>query len=55
MINLKKKSSIVIISTGYSKDEGNSSVLKIVESFANSNKMNFVSKFLVDAFSQCYT
>jgi multimeric flavodoxin WrbA len=46
---------LVIISTGYSKDEENSQVLKIVEYFAKSNKMNVVSKFLVGAFSQCYT
>eukprot|EP01155_Anaeramoeba_flamelloides_P047165 Anaeramoba_flamelloidesc40205_g1_i1.p1 GENE.c40205_g1_i1~~c40205_g1_i1.p1 ORF type:complete len:215 (-),score=10.03 c40205_g1_i1:792-1436(-) len=46
---------LVIISTGYSNDEENSQVLKIVEYFAKSNKMNVVSKFLVGAFSQCYT
>ncbi len=46
---------IVIISTGYSKDEENNNVLKIVKSFAESNKMNVVSKFLVGAYSQCYT
>ena len=46
---------IVIISTGYSKDEENSQVLKIVEYFAKNNKMNVISKFLVGAFSQCYT
>ncbi|MDY0235416.1 MAG: flavodoxin family protein [Gudongella sp.] len=45
----------VIVSTGYSADEENSQVLKIVENFLVSNKMNIVSKFLVGAFSQCYT
>ena len=50
-----KDKPVVIISTGYSKDEENSLVLKIVESFANNNKMNVVSKFLVDGYSQCYT
>lgn len=52
---LLKNKPIVIISTGYSADEENSHVLKIVESFANSNKMNVVTKFLVGAFSQCYS
>jgi len=46
---------IVILSTGYSSDEENSQVLNIVEHFANSNRMNVVSKFLVGAFSQCYS
>lgn len=46
---------IVILSTGYSKDEENSQVLKLVEHFANMNKMKVVSKFLVGAYSQCYS
>lgn len=46
---------IIILSTGYSKDEENSQVLKLVEYFALSNKMKVSSKFLVDGFSQCYT
>ncbi|WP_372715106.1 flavodoxin family protein [Ilyobacter sp.] len=50
-----KDKPVVIISTGYSKDEENSQVLKIVEYFTKSNKMNVVSKFLVGAYSQCYT
>jgi multimeric flavodoxin WrbA len=52
---LLKNKPLVIISTGYSKDEENSQVLKIVEYFAESNKMNVISKFLVGAYSQCYT
>ncbi len=50
-----KDKPIVILSTGYSKDEDNSQVLKIVEHFARQNKMKVVSKFLVGAFSQCYS
>lgn len=50
-----KNKPVVIISTGYSKDEENSQVLKIVEHFAKHNKLNVVSKFLVGGFSQCYT
>ena len=34
-----KDKPIVILSTGYSKDEENSQVLNIVEHFANKNKM----------------
>jgi len=52
---LLKNKPLVIISTGYSKDEENSQVLKIVEYFGKSNKMNVISKFLVGAYSQCYT
>ncbi|WP_461206797.1 flavodoxin family protein [Clostridium sp. DL1XJH146] len=52
---LLKDKPIIILSTGYSADEENSQVLKIVENFAENNKMNVVSKFLVGAFSQCYT
>ncbi|AFV04071.1 MULTISPECIES: flavodoxin family protein [Eubacteriales] len=50
-----KDKPIVILSTGYSKDEENSQVLNIVEHFANKNKMKVISKFLVGAFSQCYS
>lgn len=46
---------IVILSTGYSKDEENSQVLKLVNHFAYMNKMKVVSKFLVGAYSQCYS
>jgi multimeric flavodoxin WrbA len=52
---LLKNKPVVILSTGYSADEENSQVLKIVEYFADQNKMNTVSKFLVGAFSQCYS
>lgn len=52
---LLKDKPAVIISTGYSQDEENSQVLKIIEYFLKSNKMNVVSKFLVGAYSQCYT
>ena len=51
---LKDKPS-VIFSTGYSSDEENSQVLKIVEHFMVMNKINTVSRFLVGAYSQCYT
>jgi len=46
---------MVILSTGYSKDESNDQVLKIVEQFALKNNMYVVSKFLVNAYSQCFT
>jgi len=52
---LLKDKPVVIISTGYSKDEENNPVLKIVEHFINSNHMDVVSKFLVGGYSQCYT
>jgi len=52
---LLKDKPVVIISTGYSKDEENSMVLKIVEHIANTNKTDVVSKFLVGGYSQCYT
>jgi len=52
---LLKDKPAVILSTGYSADEENSNVLKIVEQFLIKNKMNIVSKFLVGAYSQCYT
>lgn len=45
----------VVLSTGYSSDEENSPVLRIVEQFMVYNKVNTVSKFLVAAYSQCYT
>ena len=45
----------VVLSTGYSSDEENSPVLRIVEKFMVNNKVNTVSKFLVAAYSQCYT
>ncbi len=51
---LKDKLSVVL-STGYSFDEENSQVLKIVEHFMTMNKMNTVAKFLVGAYSQCYS
>lgn len=51
---LLKNKPIVILSTGYSKDEENSQTLKLVEYFALSNRMNVVKKFLVGAYSQCY-
>jgi multimeric flavodoxin WrbA len=54
VFSLKDKPAI-ILSTGYSADEEKSQVLKIVEHFLDTNKMNIVSKFLVGAFSQCYT
>lgn len=46
---------IVILSTGYSKDEENNQVLKLVDHFAYMNKMKVVSKFLVGGYSQCYS
>ncbi len=52
---LLKDKPIVILSTGYSKQESSSQVLAIAEHFAQSNHMNVISKFLVNAFSQCYT
>ena len=52
---LLKNKPVVILSTGYSADEENSQVLKIVENFVDKNNMNTVSKFLVGAFSQCYS
>lgn len=52
---LMRDKPIVVFSTGYSADEENSQVLKIAEHFAVMNKMRTVSKFLVGAFSQCYT
>lgn len=52
---LLKDKPIVILSTGYSKDEENSQVLKLVEHFAYMNKMKVVSKFLVGGYSQCYS
>ena len=52
---LLKDKPAVILSAGYSTDEENSPVLKIVEHFLLRNKMNVVYKFLVGAFSQCYT
>ena len=42
-------------STGYSADEENSQVLKILDHFVLMNKAKRVSRFLVGAFSQCYT
>ena len=45
----------VIFSTGYSADEENSQVLKILDHFMYMNKMLVASKFLVGAFSQCYS
>ncbi|WP_372754243.1 flavodoxin family protein [Labilibaculum sp.] len=51
---LKDKPSI-IFSTGYSSDEENNQVLKIVDHFLMMNNMKVISKFLVGAFSQCYT
>lgn len=50
-----QKKPVVILSTGYSSDVERSQVLNIVEHFANSNRMNVVSKFLVGAYSQCYS
>lgn len=44
---------VVIFSTGYSADEENSQVLKILDHFMFMNKMRVASKFLVGAFSQC--
>ncbi len=52
---LLKDKPAVIISAAYSGDDENSQVLKIVENFFISNKINIVSKFVVGAFSQCYT
>lgn len=52
---LLKDKPVVIFSTGYSVDEENSQVLNIAEYFMIKNKMNVVSKFIVGAFSQCYT
>lgn len=52
---LLKDKPIVILSTGYSKDEENNQVLNLVEHFAYMNKMKVVSKFLVGAYSQCYS
>ncbi|MBB1078065.1 flavodoxin family protein [Rhodoferax sp. 4810] len=51
---LKDKLSVVL-STGYSSDVQNSQVLKIVDHFMNMNKINTVAKFLVGAYSQCYS
>lgn len=45
----------VLLSTGYSKDEENSQVLKIANHFMVMNKMPVASRFLVGAFSQCYS
>lgn len=45
----------VILSTGYASDEENSQVLKVVENFIIKNNMKTVSKFLVGAYSQCYS
>ncbi|MRT92631.1 flavodoxin family protein [Ancylomarina sp. 16SWW S1-10-2] len=52
---LLKDKPAVIFSTGYATDEENSQVLKIVDHFLVMNKMKVISKFLVGAFSQCYT
>lgn len=52
---LLKDKPAVIFSTGYSADEENSQVLKIVNHFMVMNKIPVVSRFLVGAFSQCYT
>ena len=52
---LLKDKPAVIFSTGYSSDAENSQVLKIVDHFLMMNKMKVQSKFLVGAFSQCYT
>lgn len=52
---LLKDKPAVIFATAYSIDEENSQVLKIVEKFMISNKVNTVSKFLIGAYSQCYT
>ncbi|MFT5699882.1 MAG: multimeric flavodoxin WrbA [Desulforhopalus sp.] len=52
---LLKDKPVVILSTGYSSDEKNSQVLKIVEHFMVMNKMNTMSKFLVGGYSQCYS
>ncbi len=46
---------VVFFSTGYSNDEENNQVLKIVGNFMEKNKVQVVSKFLVGAFSQCYS
>lgn len=54
VFSLKDKP-IVILSTGYSKDEEKSQVLNLVEHFAKVNKMKVISKFLVGAYSQCYS
>jgi multimeric flavodoxin WrbA len=45
----------IVFSTGYSADEENSQVLKILDHFVLMNKAKVVSRFLVGAFSQCYT
>jgi len=52
---LLKNKPTIILSVGYSADEKNNQVLKIVEHFLLRNKMKIVYKFLVGAFSQCYT
>lgn len=45
----------VILSTGYASDEENSQVLKVVENFIVKNNMKTVAKFLIGAYSQCYS
>jgi len=52
---LLKDKPVIILSTGYSLDEDNSRVLDIVENFAKKNKMNLLDRFLVGAYSQCYS
>jgi multimeric flavodoxin WrbA len=51
---LKDKAALVF-STGYASDEANSQVLKIADHFFKMNKMKVISKFLLGAYSQCYT
>jgi len=52
---LLKDKPAVLISSGYSSDEENNQVLKIMENFMAKNKVKTLSKFLVAGFSQCYT
>lgn len=52
---LLKDKAAVIFSTGYSSDEANSQVLKITDYFLKMNNMKVISKFLLGAYSQCYT
>jgi len=52
---LLRNKPFVVFSTGYSVDEENSQVLKILDHFILMNKAKRVSRFLVGAFSQCYT
>jgi multimeric flavodoxin WrbA len=52
---LLKDKPFILLSTGYSSDEENSQVLKILDHFVMMNKAKVASRFLVGAFSQCYT